>query len=173
MRRMPSRSRGFALTEVLIAMVVLATGMLAMTPAVSAAIRRGTHARKVTVAQNLAQDLLERLRAEIRYDGGLISDPAALDGWRFNFLPHSPLAAPVPACSEGELNDDFSYNHGPLVFVREPWEFTVCYSLARIAATVPVLAIETTEIRIRVSWRNASGGWSSWSLSDLLVGGEL
>lgn len=166
-------SRGFSMIEVMVAMVVLTIGLLAMTPLVSMAIGRGAHARKVTAAQHLAQDLLERLRAEIRYDGGLISNPAltADDAWKFDVLPHMPDVNADPAGCQLGSDDTVAYDHGPFDFIREDHVFTVCYDLHAVTAAVPAVPAGSMEVRIRVLWRSAAGGWSSWSLSDLLVSG--
>lgn len=165
--------RGFSMVEVMVAMAVLAIGLLAMTPLVSMAIGKGAQARELTAAQLLAQDLLERLRAEIRYDGGLVSDPVlvAADAWKFDVLPHrNDVNADPPECQVA-FDDTVAYDHGPFEFVREDHVFRVCYDLHAITAIVPAVPVNSMEVRIRVLWHNATGGWSAWSISDLLVSG--
>lgn len=172
MRRTLRKAAGFSLIEVMVALAVLAVGLLAMAPLVSQAIVRGSYARKSTAAQLLAQDLLERLRAEIRYDGGLQGEPVLPAGeWKFDVLPHTPdLDANHAGCHLAG-DDGVLYDHGPFEFVREDQLFTVCYDLHAVVGAVPPVPLGTMSVRIRVQWRAANGSWTSWSLGDLLVSG--
>ena len=167
-------ARGFTLIEVLVAMAVLAVGLLAMTPLVSLSIQRGTYARKLSSAQQLAQELMERLRVEIRYD----AEPAAsaftdADAWKYNVLPHAPGTDAVAACQPAGQDDGFAYHYGPYVFTREDQQYRVCYSVTRIdtnAAGFGNLSPKSVQVRMRVLWPSLeNNGWSSWSMTDLLV----
>lgn len=167
------RNRGFSLIELMVAMAVLAVGLIAMAPLVTMAISRGAHARKVTAAQHLAQDLLERLRAEIRYDGGVTSNPTLAEGdeWKFDSLPHMPDADEAEEDCQLGFDDGVDYDYGPFDFIRETHVFRACYALEAVTAAVPAVPAGTMRVQIRVLWQSPSGGWSSWSLTDLLVSG--
>ncbi len=169
------RPRGFSMIEVMVAMAVLAIGLIATAPLLSMAIQRGNHARKVTAAQHLAQDLLDRLHAEVRYDGSVTTatNPtlAAADAWKFDVLPHLPGVDTDHADCQLAGEDGIAYDYGPFEFVREEHKFSLCYDLESVVGAVPPVPFGTMSVRIRVFWRNATGGWTAWSLSDLLVSG--
>ncbi|MFK8015412.1 MAG: type IV pilus modification protein PilV [Gammaproteobacteria bacterium] len=56
-------SRGFSLIETLVAMVVLATGMLGIAGLYVESLRAGRSAHSRTIAINLASDMADRIRA--------------------------------------------------------------------------------------------------------------
>lgn len=171
------RNAGFSLIEVMVAMAILAIGMAATAPLLTLSITRGAEARKTTTAQQLAQDLLERLRSEVRYDGEGASPAtlAAADAWKYDVLPHAPDTGTGGAgCQPTGHDDGVAYDYGPFVFLREDQEFSVCYALTEISPTDPAragLPLRSMDVRVRVIWRGAGGGVSTWSLSDLLVNG--
>ncbi len=178
MRRGTGRgSAGFTLVEVLIAMAILGIGLLATAPLVAQGIQRGAQARKLTTAQLLGQELLERLRAEIRYDSDAASSPAlaAADAWKFDVLPHAPdLGTDPDGCQPAGLDDAVAYDYGPFPFVREGQRFEVCYRIEEVDPTDPEYAAlppGSVRARVRVLWRGADGGPSAWSVGDLLVSG--
>jgi prepilin-type N-terminal cleavage/methylation domain-containing protein len=174
--------RGFTLIEVMVAMACLAIGLAATIPLLGLAIDRGSHARKLTTAQQLAVEVTERLRTEIRFDATAESSPAfsADTAWKFDTLPHEVApAAPVAtaACQPAGLDDGITYDYGPFPFQREGSTYLVCYEL-NVAGTMDAqgnhrigIPANSAEVRVRVLWRAAGGGWSSWSLSDLLHAG--
>lgn len=175
-------SRGFSLIEVMVAMAVAAIGMAATIPLLALAIDRGSHARKLTTAQQLGVEVIERLRAEIRFDATAESSPTfvAADAWKFDALPHAiaPAAPTATAeCQPAGQDDGIVYDYGPYPFQREGSTFLVCYEL-NVAGTTDAqgnnrigIPVNSAEVRIRVLWRRAGGGWSSWSLSDILHAG--
>jgi prepilin-type N-terminal cleavage/methylation domain-containing protein len=169
--------RGFSLVEVTIAMTVLATGVLAVTPLVSRSMQAGMQARRLAVAQQLGQDFLERLRAEVRYDSSGASSPALApaDAWKFDVPPHVPGAALAGAgCQPAGQDDGTTYDYGPFPFVREDLQLLVCYRLAELDPTAPAFAalpIGSMHLTVRVLWRAPSGGWSAWAVTDLMVSG--
>jgi len=57
------RARGFSLIETLVAMVVLATGMLGIAALYVESLRAGRSAHSRTLAINLASDMADRIRA--------------------------------------------------------------------------------------------------------------
>lgn len=172
-----ARVGGFTLVEVLVAMAVLLVGLLATAPLVSQAVVRGGQARKLTAAQLLGQEILERLRAEVRYDSNAASSPdlAPEDAWRFDVLPHAPDRKAKPeGCQPPGLDDGVPYDYGPFRFLREDERFDVCYRLEEVNPADPetsALPVGSVRATVRVMWRAPDGGWSSWSVGDLLVSG--
>ncbi|MEM6640271.1 MAG: type IV pilus modification protein PilV [Pseudomonadota bacterium] len=61
--RAPARQGGFSLIETLVAMVILATGMLGIAALYVESLRAGYSANSRTLAVNLAADMADRIRA--------------------------------------------------------------------------------------------------------------
>ena len=81
MRRQPqirSTARGFSIVEVLVALVVLATGMLGIASLYVTTLRASGSAISRMQAVNLASDLADRIRAN-RTAGAAYEGPAAAD----------------------------------------------------------------------------------------------
>jgi len=74
LRRTPTRSAGFTLVEVLIALVILTVGMAGMIPVMVQTVRSNAVGRERTKAATWAQDKLEELRRE---EWGVKAPPAA------------------------------------------------------------------------------------------------
>lgn len=71
---MMQRDNGFTLIEVLIAVVLVAIGLLAVAGLQTTAIRGNSFARQTTLATQLAEEMVERIRVNAlttpdRYDG--------------------------------------------------------------------------------------------------------
>jgi len=177
--RIPCRLRrkGFTLVEVMVSMAILGVGSLATIGIMTMSIQRAVTARKLTTAQQLGQDILERLRAEVRYDGIRISNPnlPAQDAWKFDVLPHGIGTTAGAGCQPDGLDDGVEYGYGPYVFRREDQDYRVCYRLLLIGSADldrANLPDGTTDARVRVLWTRPDGGWASWAMSDLLVTGR-
>lgn len=81
-RRRPTRSDGFTLIEVMIALTILATGLLTVAAAQLYAMRGGSSGRHTSEAATIAHSQIETF-ARTAFD-----DLAATGG---NWLPNSPL----------------------------------------------------------------------------------
>jgi len=180
------RARGFSLIEVMVGMAILTLVMLGTMPLIAYAIRRGSEGRQLTVAQQLAGEILEHLRNEVRYDAGASTSASASLGtaWDYDVLPHEVKAAGAAAapcsggicCQPDGLDDGVTYHYGPYAFAREGNTYYACYGLQAAATTDPKgnartgVAAGSAEAIVRVLWRG-TGGWSSWVVGDLLQPG--
>jgi prepilin-type N-terminal cleavage/methylation domain-containing protein len=180
-------TRGFSLIEVMVAMAIGTVVMLATMPLISYAIRRGAEGRHLTTAQQLASEILENLRNELRYDAGAGSPGSAEfdDAWAYDVLPHAVKDASAPAaaaeggvsCQPAGQDDGVTYHYGPYPFAREGNTFYACYALLQAAASDPKgnartgIPAGSGETIVRVLWRDPAGGWSSWALGGLLHAG--
>jgi len=138
-------SRGFSLVEVLIAMVIVTIGVLGGARLLGMGIMRTTQAKKMTAANHLANQIVERLRLEVRYDieppagSGTVGGAAftAADAWKAERLPYSSkdlvgpgAGAALTTCNPpGEDDSPATYNVGPLPFSFEGNSFWVCYRI--------------------------------------------
>ncbi|OGQ00462.1 MAG: type IV pilus modification protein PilV [Deltaproteobacteria bacterium RBG_19FT_COMBO_60_16] len=88
---------GFSLIEVLVAITILAVGLLALALMQTTAIKGNALASQSTVATQLAQDQLERFRHTAW--AGIVSSPAA------GYDTATPMATPVYANLPGSAGD--------------------------------------------------------------------
>lgn len=186
--------RGFSLLEVLIAMAILLIGLVGTTGLVHYAIDRGTNARKLTDAQFVAGQVMERLRLEVRYDatgqtstcgasstnhgcigGSALTDLA--DGWKAERLPYGPddtLTGTVPGleidCNPTGAQDGQAWDVGPIRLKHEGNDFFVCYTLAPRAAASGIPG-GSLDARVKVIW-NAGGAYAAHWLGGLLLNGR-
>ena len=84
------RTRGFTLVEVLVALVVLAVGLLGVAVLIVGSLRGTRLALERTQAANLASDMLERIRAN------------AAAGNAYDTTDGTPDPRPEPACERGD-----------------------------------------------------------------------
>lgn len=86
-----SAARGFNLLEVMIAGSILGIGLLTSVPLLTFTIERSSHARKVTAGQLVADEVMERLRSEVRFDPKAQANPTvdAASLWHADVLPHA------------------------------------------------------------------------------------
>jgi type IV pilus assembly protein PilV len=181
----PPDARGFSLIEVLVSMAVLAVGLVLTAHVVGYTIRRSNEARRTTVAQLIATEVLERLRFEVRYDAepdpsvqtGLVLGASGFDlasAWRAERLPwrSSDTVAPgagaaLASCNPPGAEDGESWDVGPFEVHRDGGRQWVCYSLSPTDAgsTYPPLSQVAT---VKVLWRTA-GGWAANRYSTVLT----
>ena len=180
-------ARGFSLIEVMVAMAIGTLAMIGAMQLIGYAIHRGAEGRQLTVARQLAGALLEGLRNELRYDpassSAAVADPG--DVWKADVLPHevkdAAASAAAPAgdvsCQPAGKDDGVTYHYGPFSYAREGNTFYACYALRQAAAADPKgndrvgVPTGSAEAIIRVLWRDARGGWATWSVGDLLLRG--
>lgn len=180
------RARGYTLVEVMISMAVLMIGLLGSLAVINLGIIRTAHARKVTAAQHLGSEILERLRLEVRFDaegslpagasnsgvsnGGAFTAGSAWRGDRLPYLSSDSVPAAAGAvlttCQPGG-SDGVDYGVGPLPFRVESNLYWACYGLAPGAAGFPVNSVSAV---VKVIWPS-SDGYRSRHVAGVLVSG--
>lgn len=181
---MPIKNRGFTLIEVLVAMAVATIGALGGAALLALGMARTAEARRVSAANHLANQVIERLRLEVRFDleadkgsgsvGG--KDFTAEDAWRAERLPYSskdsvePSGSGLPSCNPpgAEDNPAVDYNVGPLPFVFEGHRYLVCYQIEapNSANCLPDAACA----RVKVIWAESGGYGAHRTLAYLTSG---
>ena len=176
--------RGFGVVEVMVSMAVLAVGIAVSVPLVAIGFNRGAEGRKVTAAQLLGNQVLERLRTEIRYDaeptgGSLAGGPGftLAEAWKSDRLPYSTADAvntgatgKLATCNPTGVDDRIPYKVGPFPMAYEGNQYHVCYHLVPSArADVPAQSVEAT---IKVIWTAPTGGYAARWISGLLLNGR-
>jgi len=163
-------ARGFSLLEVLMAMVIVTIGVLGGARLLGLGIVRNTEARKTTAATHLANQIVERLRLEIRYDiepasgsGTAGGAPFTADNaWKAERLPYASSDVVGPGASAAlatchppgaEDNPPVAYNVGPLPFASEGNSFWVCYRID--APNTATCLADAACATVKVIWAEA------------------
>jgi len=177
-----SSSRGFSLIEVMISTVLLAIGLTATFPLVSYATQRSQVGRRETTALYVGQDMLEKLRSDVRYNiegGGCTAGGAPLTQstmWAADCLDVSHFAVNAMAAVEvdgkalptcGDDGTPFS-GIGPFAVEREGELFTVCYLVDGRESCPGVSCRERGTVK--VLWRGGNGRVSSRTISTIMQG---
>ncbi len=166
--RTAAPSRGFSLVEVLVAVGVLAIGMIATFPLMTYATQRSTQARRESNAVSVGQDVLERLRGELRYNSGgtatfdmQTAGPSSVDTrYRSDFIaggvgaehPALPTGRRAPTCTSSTGVDA-----NTMVLDREGELYTACYEVSNpTGSTCPGPGCRL-EGNIKVMWFSPNG----------------
>ena len=161
----PRHAAGFTLIDSMIAVVVLATGILALTLLQVSMLRSAAEARERSVAMTVAQNLLESERAR-----------AAQTQTGYQNL----VTTPAGACDYA-TNSTVAPNTSGLTT-----QYKYCVSVQRFRASggtfasVPVsgtgapaysgVTPEYKRLTVDVGWRKNDGSWGSLKLGDALSG---
>ncbi|AKU91712.1 hypothetical protein AKJ08_2099 [Vulgatibacter incomptus] len=170
--------------EVLVAMAVLAIGLVGSAQLIGYSIARSVQARKVSAAQHLGNEILERLRTEVRFDGGMAGPVSGLsegvavtaaNAWAADRLPYrideavNGNGGAIAGCNPAGAVDPgpgTNYGVGPLAFRFEGNVYWVCYRLAAAPAGYPTGSIDAL---VKVLWQGTSGVQAR-HVSAVLVG---
>src|SRR5438876_4224484 len=138
----PARPRGFTMVEMLVALVVLAVGMLGVAILFGISLHSGSSAISRMQAVNLAADIADRIRANRRAGDGAQNayGGAAADN-------HCTGAA--VSCTPAQMTDDDLYR----------WQRQLSQAIAGGTATGTVVVIAGTPqtYTITVSWNERAG----------------
>lgn len=97
---------GFTLVEVMFALVFLAIGLLGIAAMQDIALSRNVDGRRMSIATNLATEMVERIRANAPANA-----KAGLNGAVAPFYPYNGIRACVsPACPGGETQGNAANN---------------------------------------------------------------
>lgn len=153
----PSRQRqGFTLIEVLVAVVVLATGLLALTALQTALMRNSADAKTTSQVAVFAQGLLERAR---------VSDFTAVNA---PLATVAELTAAAQAAGVSALTETTTVTHvvgAGNTFLR-PGD--AGYPAALAAAASQPNSAQFKEVNIRLSWTDATGAARNFSMSTVI-----
>jgi len=90
LKRSAAKQKGMTFIEVLIALVIMVTGILGAVAMQATAKQSSFDAMQRSLASSLAQDILERMRS---------NTSANLNGYAGTYGANDPGAAPAPACN--------------------------------------------------------------------------
>ena len=90
LKRSAAKQKGMTFIEVLIALVIMVTGILGAVAMQATAKQSSFDAMQRSLASSLAQDILERMRS---------NNSANLNGYAGTYGADDPGAAPAPACN--------------------------------------------------------------------------
>ncbi len=90
LKRSSAKQKGMTFIEVLIALVIMVTGILGAVAMQATAKQSSFDAMQRSLASSLAQDILERMRS---------NSSANLNGYAGTYGANDPGAAPAPACN--------------------------------------------------------------------------
>lgn len=178
-------ARGFTMVEILVAMVILLIGLLAGARLMGEGIGRGAQGRKVSSAQHLANQVIENLRIEVRFDlepaagSGTVGGSAftAAQAWRAERLPYSSndsvgaaAGAELATCNPQGAEDDpvVAYNVGPLPYRFEGSRYWVCYQIE--APNTATCLADAACARVKVLWRTDRGFQAHRAMAYLTSG---
>lgn len=158
--------RGFNLIEVMVSGAIFLIGMLAIAPLFSFTVQQTSRARSVTNAQLVAFDVIERLRAEVQWDGN-DQAPVVLDADQFWNAPYLPHGA--------------NYDSPEFRVSREEEVYTVSYSLRPAPAATDCsgnaidpsrapLPLNARCATVRVRWPRPDGRTGTFELRTVLLG---
>jgi type IV pilus modification protein PilV len=134
------RKEGFSLIEVLVALTILAVGLLALAVLQVTAIKGNAIASKWTIATEQAQDKLERFR-HFTWDNIVSSNAAG-----FNTVTMTPVYTNLPAAAGDSGIDDAAVRGTPF--------YRVWYVSSNAANTLKT-------ITVWCCWRDEQSAWHS------------
>lgn len=168
---MQMSQRGFTMVEILVSMAILLVGLLAGAKLMGEGIRQGAVGRKISTAQQLANEIIENLRIEVRFDieaaagSGTAGGAAvtAANAWKAERLPYSskdsvtPTTGALTTCNPAGAVDDpvIAYNVGPLPYRFEGSGYWVCYQVE--APNSATCLSDAACVTVKVLWQTELG----------------
>jgi len=139
MQQRPARPHGFTMIEMLVALVVLAVGMLGVASLFGISLHSGSSAITRMQAVNLATDLADRIRANRRAGSAYNGAPA----------DNHCVGAAAVSCSPAQMAADDLYR----------WQRQLSRAIVGGTATGTVTEVDGTPATytIRITWTEKSG----------------
>jgi len=161
----PRLAAGFVLMDALIAVVVLVTGILALTLLQVTMLRSAAEARERSVGMTVAQNVLEERRASAQETSanyaGLVSQ-GSFSGGGCDF---GAAGALVPPNTAG-LPSTYRYCVEVQRFRSNGTTFVPVASSGAGAPAYGGVVPEFKQVTIHVGWRDSQGNWASLELGD-------
>jgi type II secretory pathway pseudopilin PulG len=160
---------GFTLIDSLIAVVVLATGILALTLLQVTMLRTAADARERSIAMTLAQNILEERRANgaqtfPNYQS--LDSLGTFSGGNCDY----PNAAALVAPGSAGLPTDYRYCVSVRRFQASGSSFVAVPTSGAGAPAYSGVVSEFKQIVVDIGWRKNDGTWGSLRLGDALSG---
>lgn len=140
--RVMNKNAGFTLIEVLIAMVVLAVGLLGLAGLQATSLRNNQSAYNRSQATQLAYDLADRMRANV---AGKATYTSILPGAATAKTNCLPTTMPVTGCSPAEMAENDLFE----------WNLAVTTTLP---SGVGIIAVATGVYTITINWDDDRNG---------------
>lgn len=165
------RAAGFTLLDSLIAVVVLATGILALTLLQTSMLRNAADARERSIAMALAQNLLEEGRSRAAQTQANYQGLATSGVFASGACDYAAGGALVPPGATG-LQTDFRYCVSVQRYRATGSTFSAVATSGSGAPTYGSLGVvpEFKQITIDIGWRKNDGTWGQLRLGDALSG---
>lgn len=165
----PRNQSGFTLIDSLIAVVVLATGILALTLLQVTMLRTAADARERSVAMTLAQNVLEERRAngaQTFPNYQALDNLGAFSSGNCDYANGAALVVPGSA----GLPTDYRYCVSVQRFQASGNTFTAVPTTGAGAPAYSGIVAEFKQIVVDIGWRKNDGTWGSLRLGDALSG---
>ena len=167
--KLPQRVAGFTLLDALIAVVVLATGILALTFLQVTMLRTAAESRERSVAMTLAQNIVEERRAfgnQTFVNYGSLDTQGIFTSGDCDYDNASALVAP----NSSGLPTDYRYCVEVQRFLASGSTFAPVASSGVGAPAYAGKISEFKQVTVDIGWRKTDGTWGSLRLGDALSG---
>jgi type IV pilus modification protein PilV len=165
----PRRQSGFTLIDAMIAVVVLATGILALTFLQVTMLRTAADARERSVGMSLAQNVLEERRswgAQLQANYQSLDRQGIFNGEECDYSNGSALVVPGSA----GLPSEYRYCVDVKRFVATGGSFAEAPVSGTGAPAYGGVNPEFKQIVVHIGWQRQNGSWSDMRLGDALSG---
>ena len=170
--RLPQRVAGFTLLDAMIAVVILTTGILALTLLQLTMLRSAADARERSVAMTLAQNVLEQQKAAglqtIAGYGSLVAQ-GAFSGGNCDYANAARLDDPA-ATGDSRLMTEFRYCTSVKRYQASGNSFVEVPVSGSTAPVYGGFVPEYKQLTVDIGWRKSDNSWGSLRLGDAISG---
>ena len=159
--RVKHRDEGFTLLELMFASVYLAIGLLAVAAMVDTALSRNVDAKRLTVAVNLAAEMIER----IRFNAPANATSIVGVGYPYNgtitctstSTPPCAVTTPIPASANATVQGDFAQWQGHLSATDSAGQLLLPNAIGTVTSTAVANPPDLQQVQITVTVQWSSG----------------